>query len=227
MGIQKPAASPAPTGPSSMTTILSANARFVGDLVSDEDIHLAGAFEGKLHTSRSVVVAPSAHVQGEIQAVTVLISGRVDGPVMATDRIELQPGAIVNGDLCAQHIRMQDNVIFNGGCRMQEPEAPRRQYLLPALVQGFEACASPEALAQVQRAAERFLRDFGFEVEVRPDQGSQGGANARPIFRSREPMPYAHLREKLRSVERALQSAASAQGDPDRAATGEIGRAHV
>jgi len=193
---------------SGSATIVSSGARLVGDLVADEEIVLAGIFEGSLRTSRSLQVAASGWLKGEVHAESVLVLGRVNGPITAADRIELQPGALVEGDLHAQRVRIHDEVIFNGHCRITGPEAMRRQYLVPAVVQILGDQPSPQVLEQVQQATEGFLRDFGFEIEVRADRGGQGAQTLRPIFRSRDALPYARLREQLRSVEMALHSAA-------------------
>jgi cytoskeletal protein CcmA (bactofilin family) len=188
-------------------TILSSTARFVGEMTTDEEVILAGTFEGVLRTSRSVQVTTTGTVNGEVHAESVTILGRVLGPVHAVDRIELRGGAHVDGDLAARSVRIHDDVFFNGHCRVTGPEAARRQYLVPGLVQAFDIDPSSQALGGIERAAETFLRDFGFEVELRPDHATDGVL--RPIFRSRDALPYSHLREKLRFVEHALQTAAS------------------
>jgi cytoskeletal protein CcmA (bactofilin family) len=188
-------------------TILSSAARLQGEMVADEEIILAGTFLGTMRTSRSLQVANSGTIEGEIHADSVLVLGRVVGPIYATDRIELQPGAIVEGDLEAQRVRIHDEVVFNGRCRITGTSASRRQYLVPAVVQVFGPEPSSQALEGVGLAAEGLLRDFGFEIEVRPERAGQGVQTLRPIFRSREALPYAQLRERLHEVEAALQSA--------------------
>lgn len=189
---------------SGSATIVSAGARLVGEMLADEEVVMAGEFEGTLRTTRSLQVANTGCVKGEIYADTVLVLGRVEGPIRAAERIELQPGAVVDGDLEAQGVRIHDEVVFNGRCRITGPTAARRQYLVPAVVQALVQETSPQALEGVTRAAEGFLRNFGFEVEVRADRAGKDAQALRPIFRSNEALPYASLRERLRHVEEAL-----------------------
>jgi len=198
-------------------TILSAAAKLQGELVADEEVILAGVFEGVLRTSRTVQVATSGTLEGEVHAESVLVLGRVTGPIHAADRIELQAGAVVTGDLEAQRVRIHEDVIFNGRCRITGGEATRRQYLVPAVVQVLGPAPSAAELESVGRAAEGFLRDFGFEVEVRGERSKHDLQTLRPIFRSRDALPYARLRERLRDVEEALQSAS---GEPARSRFG-------
>jgi cytoskeletal protein CcmA (bactofilin family) len=195
---------------SGSATIVSTGARLVGEMVADEEVVMAGEFQGTLRTTRSLQVANTGCVKGEIFADSVLVLGRVEGPIRATERIELQPGAIVDGDIEAQSVRIHDQVVFNGRCRITGPAAVRRQYLVPAVVQALTQESSPQAIESVTRAAEGFLRDFGFEVEVRADRVGKDAQALRPIFRSSEPLPYASLRERLRHVEEALTIATAA-----------------
>jgi len=192
-------------------TILSTAAKLQGEMVADEEVILAGQFEGVLRTSRSLQVANSGFLEGEVHADSVLVLGRVVGPIHAADRIELQAGAVVTGDLEAQRVRIHDEVVFNGRCRITGGEATRRQYLVPAVVQVFGPEPGGAELETVGRAAEGFLRDFGFDVEVRGERSKHDLQTLRPIFRSRDALPYARLRERLRDVEEALQNAS---GDP-------------
>src|SRR5262245_7348606 len=120
---------------SGSATILSQAAKLMGEMAAEEDVILAGTFEGTLRTSRSLQVATSGVLNGAAHADTVLVLGRVVGPISAVDRIELQPGAIVEGDLAAQHVRIHDDVVFNGRCSITGTTAARRQYLVPAVVQ--------------------------------------------------------------------------------------------
>jgi cytoskeletal protein CcmA (bactofilin family) len=187
-------------------TLLSTSARLTGELKADDDVVLAGTFEGVLRTARSLQVLNTGVLKGEAHADSVVILGRVDGPVSAVERIELQPGAVVNGDLSAQRVRIHDDVVFNGHCRITGPEGTRKQYLLPAVVQVFGDDPAPQALARVQSVSEGLLGDFGFDVEVRAERLSPGTQVLRPIFRSRDPLAYPRLRERLRSLEETLQS---------------------
>lgn len=191
---------------SGSATILSPTTRLQGDLETDEEVFLAGTFQGVLRTSKSVHVAASGRVQGEIHADAVLVVGQVTGPIHALDRIELQAGAVVDGDLAAQRVRIHDDVVFNGHCRITGPEAGRRQYLLPAVVQAFGTAPATD-LARAESAATSFLAEMGFEVEVRPERGNDSAQVLRPIFRSRDQLAFSNLREKLRAVEQVLQSA--------------------
>jgi cytoskeletal protein CcmA (bactofilin family) len=187
-------------------TVLSSAARLTGDLTTDEDVVLAGTFEGVLRTTRSLQIANSGCLRGEAYAESVIVLGRVYGPVEAVDRIQLQAGSMVEGDIAAQRVRIHDDAIFNGRCRISGPQASRRQYLVPAVLQTFGASPSPQALSAVQDAAEGLLRDFGFDLEVRADKPVADGRALRPIFRSREPVAYARLREQLSSIEQVLHA---------------------
>ena len=198
--------------PTASATVLSAAARLVGDLATDEDVILAGTFEGTLRTSRTLQVSPSGILRGEAHAETITVLGRVFGPLYAVDRIQLEAGAAVDGDISAQRVRIGEDAVFNGRCSITGPQASRRQYLVPAVLQTFGTTPSSDALTAVQDAAEGLLRDFGFDLEVRPGSTNGHGRALRPIFRSREPVAYAQLRQQFRSIEQVLQNASRTDG---------------
>lgn len=201
---------------SGSATILSPTTRLVGDLETDEEVFLAGSFQGTLRTTKSVQVASTGRVQGEIHAESVLVLGQVVGPIRALDRIEIQAGAVVDGDLAAQRVRIHDDVVYNGHCQITGPEAGRRQYLLPAVVHAFGSPASAQDLARAEIATTSLLDEMGFEVEVRPERGNDSAQILRPIFRSRDSLAFSHLREKLRAVEQVLQSATLPDGGKEK-----------
>ena len=89
-------------------TILSSAARLQGDMVADEEIILAGSFEGTLRTSRSLQVTNSGSFQGEIHADYVVVLGRVDGPIPRA-AASSSAGRGVTGDL-GRHTSHPDEV---------------------------------------------------------------------------------------------------------------------
>jgi cytoskeletal protein CcmA (bactofilin family) len=205
--------------PSGTATVLGAGTRIVGELDSSEDLVLAGAFEGTLRVQRALRIMPEANVQGEIDAERVLVLGRVQGRLHARERVEIRTGAVVSGDIVAPDIRVHEGVVLNANVRMSGPPAPPRQYLVPALLRSYDKVPS-EKLEAAERAAEGFLRSHGFELETRAKRPDRSGT-LRPIFRSREPLPYDELKRQLEQVELALQSAVStADGSLHPQATG-------
>lgn len=207
---------------SGVATVLSAGTRARGDLYSREDLVLVGVFEGRLHVQRSLRIMPEARVEGEVEAERILVLGRTQGSLRAQQRIEIRSGAQVWGEIAAPQIRVHDGVTLNARVHMSGPPGPARHYLVPALLRAYDT-SSPESLEPAEQATEKLLHELGFELETRAERADRSGT-LRPIFRSREPMPYKNLRERLQRLEHALRDASGAPYDGTRPVQG-TGRA--
>jgi cytoskeletal protein CcmA (bactofilin family) len=135
------AAAPAPS-PAGATTVLGARLKIVGDVSGDEDLVVNGRLEGKIRVDRKVVVNAGAEVEGDVQAKSVTIGGRVHGQVMASERAELLSTGRVQGNVHAPRIVMAEGAQIQGrvvmpsdaatrGLSGARPEEPRRPPVVP------------------------------------------------------------------------------------------------
>jgi cytoskeletal protein CcmA (bactofilin family) len=98
-----------------------------GELTAHEDVVIAGRVEGQINvTGHLVVVEPGAHVAGDITATGIVVSGSVEGTLIAEERIQVQPGADLQGDLSAPRVVVADGAVVNGRIETVEAEAPRK-----------------------------------------------------------------------------------------------------
>jgi len=81
--------------------VLGARLKIVGDVSGDEDLVVNGKLEGKIRVDRKVTVNAGAEVEGDVQAKSVTIGGRVHGQVMASERAELLSTGRVQGNVHA------------------------------------------------------------------------------------------------------------------------------
>ena len=104
-----------------------------GTLTFKGQARLDGEFKGVIQGEGLVLVGPTALVEAHIQAGKVIISGRVTGNVVATERIELKKPGNLTGDVTAPLVVMEEGVRFEGHCHMaldQEKEEASRLKLL-------------------------------------------------------------------------------------------------
>lgn len=86
-----------------------------GEVKGSEDLIVDGRIEGTITLSESrLTVGPSAEVAADLTARDVLILGRVQGNVIATGRVELRSGCVVQGDIRALRLAVEDNAVFRG-----------------------------------------------------------------------------------------------------------------
>jgi len=90
-----------------------------GELTSDEDLTIDGRVKGPVSIrGGTLTVAESAQLESDVRGVRVVIRGKVDGNVLASERIELHPSANVAGSLSANQVVIADGATFHGGIDM-------------------------------------------------------------------------------------------------------------
>src|ERR1700722_18267165 len=86
-----------------------------GEVKGGEDLIVDGRVEGTVNLSENrLTIGPSANVAADLSAKDVLILGHVQGNVVASGRVELRAGCIVEGDIRALRLAVEDNAVFRG-----------------------------------------------------------------------------------------------------------------
>jgi cytoskeletal protein CcmA (bactofilin family) len=86
-----------------------------GELSGSEDLYVDGKVEGKIELrNHSLTVGPNGSVKADISAKTVVIQGKVEGSLSASDRVELQKSAVVTGDVSTQRIAIEEGAFLKG-----------------------------------------------------------------------------------------------------------------
>ncbi len=62
----------------------------------------------------TLVVSEQARIDGEVQAAHVVVNGTINGPLRATETLELQAGSRVTGDVHYKSIEMQQGAVVEG-----------------------------------------------------------------------------------------------------------------
>ncbi len=102
-------------------THLGSSLRIDGDISSDEDLAVHGQVRGRIVVpGQTLVIAHSAHIDAELRGARVIVHGRVNGPITASERIELGPSATATGSLSANHVVLADGTRFQGRIDMDK-----------------------------------------------------------------------------------------------------------
>ena len=96
-------------------TVIGASLLISGEMTSHEDITVHGRVKGQIRmVEGSLLVAPTAGVNADVEGARVTIHGQLAGNVVAVERIELTPTADVSGTLTTCAVVMHDGARFNG-----------------------------------------------------------------------------------------------------------------
>ena len=104
-----------------MTTI-GPSLLITGDITSQEDVTIHGRVDGHIRMREgSLVVAPKAHVDGDVHGARITVHGTLVGNITSTARIELTPTADVRGIVTGPAIVVHEGALFNGRIEVLRP----------------------------------------------------------------------------------------------------------
>ena len=106
------------SGELSVDALIGSQVEIRGDVVFSGGLYVDGRIIGKVVAAEGseamLTLAEHGHIEGEIRAAVVVLSGRMDGDVHATERVELTPSARVNGNVHYQVVEMNAGAQLNG-----------------------------------------------------------------------------------------------------------------
>ena len=99
-------------------SLIGSSTTISGDILFTGGLRVDGAVKGFIHSASdapsTLVVSEKATVTGEIRVSHVVIDGTVNGPVCATEYLELLPNARITGDVSYRTIEMQVGAVVDG-----------------------------------------------------------------------------------------------------------------
>lgn len=94
-----------------------------GELSFQDMLRVNGHIAGKVTSAHgTLIIDGSARVDADIDVGVAVISGIVNGDVIAHERVELGPAAIINGNISTRALTMKPGAVFQGDCRMLKNE---------------------------------------------------------------------------------------------------------
>jgi len=86
-----------------------------GELSGSEDLYIDGQVEGSISLkSYNLTVGPNGQVKASVEAKGIIVQGKLEGNVQASDRVELRKSAVVNGDITTQRISIEEGAYLKG-----------------------------------------------------------------------------------------------------------------
>ena len=98
-----------------------------GDLSGNEDLRVEGRIEGKIQLrEHELTIGSNGRIKATIAAKVATIKGHVVGNITASERISIQQGAQVEGDISAPAVTIAEGARFKGRIDMDRPVTPER-----------------------------------------------------------------------------------------------------
>ena len=104
------------------TTFLGIDALFKGELSFKGTLCIKGKFEGQIKTSDMLIVSETGDIEADIEAGVVICKGRVQGNILASQKIEMHSKSRVIGDVKTPSINIEIGAVLDGKCEMSSRE---------------------------------------------------------------------------------------------------------
>jgi cytoskeletal protein CcmA (bactofilin family) len=105
---------------------LTTDAEIKGTVKFGQAMRIDGNFEGELITDNGeLVVGKTGNVKANVKVRSVIVEGRVDGNIKASDKVELKQNAHLIGDLQARTLVVEKGVVFVGKCNVNPEETKK------------------------------------------------------------------------------------------------------
>jgi cytoskeletal protein CcmA (bactofilin family) len=93
---------------------------FDGKLSFTGTVRIDGRFKGQIVAEGTLIVGETAVVDSDIQVSQIIVSGRIQGNIVAQNRMEVHAPGKVFGNIRSPVLIIEEGVIFEGNCRMQK-----------------------------------------------------------------------------------------------------------
>ena len=123
------------------TSIIAQGTKFEGSISASGTLRIEGEFKGDIGVPESLVVGKTGVVRATVKVKNAIIGGQFFGNIEAENKIELQSGSHLEGDIKTKRLVIDEGVFFEGNCSMgskkgQEagppaPPAPRAEQQNP------------------------------------------------------------------------------------------------
>ena len=98
----------------SSKNILNSDVEIKGNIKFSGELTLDGRLDGEIHTDGTLQLGESAVINGNINAQSVVVRGKVHGNITAKEKIEVKSKAELFGDIRASKLVIEEGVTYVG-----------------------------------------------------------------------------------------------------------------
>jgi len=100
-------------------SVLGKTLVFKGQLTANEDLLIQGRVEGSItHSAAHLAIGAHGHVSADVHAQRLIVQGKLEGDVHATESVVVEVSANVQGNIYAPRVALKDGAKFRGSIDM-------------------------------------------------------------------------------------------------------------
>jgi cytoskeletal protein CcmA (bactofilin family) len=100
------------------TSMIAQGCKFEGKVSVRGTFRVEGEFKGDIETPENLIIGKTGVVHATVRVKNAIIGGQLFGNITAENKIELQSGSHVEGDIKTKRLVIDEGVFFEGNCSM-------------------------------------------------------------------------------------------------------------
>ena len=100
------------------TNLIIAGTKLLGDIVTENNIHIEGEIHGNIACKGKVTIGSSGRVKGNLNCLTCEIHGKIDGELKVEDLLTLKETSRIHGNIETLKLKIDEGSFFEGTCKM-------------------------------------------------------------------------------------------------------------
>ncbi len=105
-------------GNSSLNCVVSQGTKIEGQFRSAESVRMDGELIGDVDCEKKIVLGESGVIEGQVNCQDAVIMGHVKGAVKASNMLHLVNSAIIEGNIIAKKIIIDEGARCHGECKI-------------------------------------------------------------------------------------------------------------
>jgi len=106
-------------GEGNLNSILGPGCKVKGEIDLKGTLRIDGEFDGQINCPETLIIGKSGVVKASnVKVKNAVIGGKLLGNIDASNKIELQTGSHVEGDIVTARLVIDEGVFFEGACKM-------------------------------------------------------------------------------------------------------------
>lgn len=103
-----------------MNTIIGKDSVITGTIEVKGPLRIDGKVKGTVECADTLTIGTGGHIEAEVNCCNAVISGRLNGNIKASEKVELQAKAEITGDIKTKSLVIEQGAVFCGSCNMKE-----------------------------------------------------------------------------------------------------------
>jgi len=104
-------------------SLLGSGAVIEGRIHTDGSIRIDGRLVGDAVAKSDAAIGEAGIVEGSLSARNISVAGKVQGELVAAEKLTLEARSVIQGDIRAAKLVVDEGAMFDGKCAMT-PESP-------------------------------------------------------------------------------------------------------